>query len=261
MGSKNIQGALWGQKAEHWAQIQEPTGMVGYEYVLDKLGIGSGVTVLDVGCGTGVFSALAYMKGADVTGIDAAGPFVEEAKKRVPGIDFLEGEMEALPFEDKTFDVVCGFNSFQYAENIGNAFAEAKRALKDHGKLAVMIWGNKEDCEAATYLKALGGCMPPPPPGAGGPFALTENNRLQAVLVEAGFKVTHEIDLASKWDYPDKETAMNGFLSAGPAARAISHSGYDKVYSTVEASMAPYVQPDGRVIYQNKFRVVLAEKA
>jgi hypothetical protein len=31
------------------------------------------------------------------------------------------------------------------------------------------------------------------------------------------------------------------------------------VYSTVEASMAPYVQPDGRVIYQNKFRVVLAE--
>lgn len=261
MGSKNIQGALWGQKAEHWANIQEATGAVGYNYVLDKLGIGPNVKVLDIGCGTGLFAALALERGAEVVGVDATGPFIAEAKKRAPSIDFREEEMESLPFADASFDVVCGFNSFQYAENMGNAFAEAKRVLKDEGKLAVMIWGNKEDCEAATYLKALGSCMPPPPPGAGGPFALTENNRLQTVLAEAGFKVMHEIDLASRWDYPDKETAMNGLLSAGPAARAIEHSTYDKVYATVEAAVEPFIQLDGHVVYQNKFRIVVAEKA
>ncbi len=69
--------------------------------------------------------------------------------------------MEELPFTDKTFDVVSGFNSFQYAANTKNALIEAKRVMKDNGQLAVMIWGNKEDCEAATYLKAIGSLLPP----------------------------------------------------------------------------------------------------
>ncbi len=261
MGSKNVQSALWGQKAEHWAQIQEPTNLPGFQYVLDRLKIGPSVKVLDIGCGTGLFAALASERGADIVGLDATGPFILEAKKRAPSIDFVEGEMESLPFADKSFNVVCGFNSFQYAENIGNALVEAKRVLSDDGKLVVMIWGNKEDCEAATYLKALGTCMPPPPPGAGGPFALTENNRLQTVLAEAGFKLIHEIDLPTPMEYPDTETAMKGLLSAGPAARAIEHSGYDKVYTTLGASMEPFIQPDGHVVYQNKFRIVVAEKA
>ena len=41
--------------------------------------------------------------------------------------------MEELPFNNGTFDVLCGFNSFQYTGNIKNAFAKAKRVLKDKG--------------------------------------------------------------------------------------------------------------------------------
>ncbi len=123
-----------------------------------------------------------------------------------------------------------------------------------------MIWGNKEDCEAATYLKAVGSLLPPPPPGAGGPFALSENQLLEKTLQSTGFRITSVTDIPTLWDYPDLETAMKGLLSAGPAVRAIRHSGYDKAYATVAEAVQPYRQSDGHVRYHNKFRIVLAGK-
>jgi SAM-dependent methyltransferase len=261
VGSKKIQGDLWGRKAGDWSQIQEATNVEGFEWVLDQLDLEAGVTVLDIGCGSGSFCALASITGAGITGLDASAELLKMASQRAPGVTFLEGEMESLPFADNSFDVVCGFNSFQYAENIRNAFAEAKRVLKDDGTLVVMIWGNKEDCEAATYLKAVGSCLPPPPPGAAGPFALSENDLLQTILKESGFELIRETDLPLVWDYPDQETAMRGLLAAGPAARAIEHSGYDEVHKKVGVAVEPYIDGRGHVVYKNSFRIVLSEKA
>ncbi len=74
--------------------------------------------------------------------------------------------------------------------------------------------GDKEDCEAVTYLKALGSLLPPPPPGAPGPFALTENHLLETILEEIGLKILDSTDVDCIWDYPDIETAIKGLLSS-----------------------------------------------
>ena len=260
MGSQAIQGKLWGKNPGDWAKIQEPTGMAGYTYVLGFLKNVNRLRLLDVGCGSGIFSDMANGKGAEVTGIDASDKLIEEAKLRNPNIPFLTGEMEELPFEDELFDIVCGFNSFQYAANTKNALTEAKRVLKTGGKLVAMIWGNKEDCEAATYLRAVGSLLPPPPPGAPGPFALTENRLLESILEDIGFKIINDDDVPSIWNYPDIETALKGLLAVGPAAKAIENRGFDEVYDTVSKAVQPYVQTDKHVIYKNKFRIVIAEK-
>lgn len=260
MGSQLVQSKLWGQQPKDWATIQEPTGYAGYEHALSFLRLKSSDKILDIGCGSGFFANLARETGADVTGFDATEQLIEEAKLRNPSIKFLTGEMEELPFADKAFDVVTGFNSFQYAANVKNALTEAKRVLKSKGILAVMIWGNKEDCEAATYLKAVGSLLPPPPPGAPGPFALTENGMLENLLKEIGLEVLNTADIDSIWDYPDAETALRGLLSAGPAAKAIENAGYEKAYQTILEAVQPYIKSNGRIIYKNKFRVVIAEK-
>ena len=260
MGSQKIQGELWGKRPKDWASIQEPTGNSGYEHALQFLKTKSGQTLLDVGCGTGYFSDMAFKQGADVSGIDASEEFIKQAKKRNAGIKFSSGEMEELPFEDSTFDFVCGFNSYQYAANIKNALTEAKRALKHKGKLVVMIWGNKEDCEALTYLKAIGSLLPPPPPGAAGPFALSENQLLEKTLEKVGFKIIANDDVAAIWDYPNTDIALKGLLSAGPVAKAIDNSSFEKVYAAVAADIQTYVQQNGSVIYKNKYRVVICEK-
>jgi ubiquinone/menaquinone biosynthesis C-methylase UbiE len=168
--------------------------------------------------------------------------------------------MEELPFDENTFTIVCGFNSFQYAANIKNALIEAHRVLQPGGKLATMIWGDKQDCEAATYLDAVASLLPPPAPGAPGPFALTENRLLEGTLQQAGFKILQVEDVASVWDYASVETAMKGLLATGPVAKAIAHSGFDKVYQTVSQAILPYTQANGHVVYHNKFRIAISEK-
>ena len=260
MGSKTIQGHLWGQRPDDWADVQEKTGNSGYLYVLGRHEIKAADNLLDVGCGSGLFAGMAHLNGINVTGIDASDQMIAKARQRTPAITFLTGEMEELPFSDDSFDVVCGFNSYQYAADVKNAFTESKRVLKTGGKIIVMIWGDKENCEAASYLKAVGSLLPLPPPGSAGPFALSENRLLETMLTDSGFHITHQADISAIWDYESKNIAMKGLLSAGPAAKAIDHSGFDKVHTTLANAIAPYIQPDGHVIYQNEFRIVIAEK-
>jgi len=153
---------------------------------------------------------------------------------------------------------VSGFNSFQYAANINNAFNEVRRVLKPDGKLVVMIWGNKEDCEAASNLAAISSLLPPPPPGAPGPFALSENKMLEKTLEALSFKIISNEDINTVWDYPNTAIAMKGLLSSGPAARAIANSGVQKVQDIVFATLGPYIQANGHVVYHNKFRVAIS---
>jgi SAM-dependent methyltransferase len=260
MGSQKTQGKLWGQKPEDWAKIQEPTGYSGYEHALQLLKIKPTQTLLDIGCGTGYFCDLASKQFADVTGIDATEEFISQAKMRNSKIKFSTGEMEELPFPDNTFDIVCGFNSFQYAADFTNAISEAKRVLKSGGKMVVMIWGNKEDCEGASYLKAIGSLLPPPPPNAGGPFGLSENQLLETIIEGINLKIISNDDVESVWNYPNTDIALKGLLSAGPAAKAIENSGFEKVYETMKEAVKPFIQNDGNIIYKNKWRVVICQK-
>jgi SAM-dependent methyltransferase len=258
MGSQNAQGQLWGRRAMDWATIQEPTGIAGYEYALAHIRLVTGSKLLDIGCGTGLFSSLAAGRGAEVTALDASEALIEQAHLRTKSVHFLVGEMEELPFEAKSFDLVAGFNSFQYAEDIHHALAEAVRVLTKGGNLIAMIWGNREDCEAASFLKAVGNFLPPQPPGTGDPFGLSDNRLLEKLLEQSGLHILEHKDIPAIWDYPDTETALRGLLSVGPAVKAIESSGFDQVFDSVAEAIQPYRKENGHIVYRNTFRVVIA---
>src|SRR3954469_19731730 len=101
-----------------------------WETVAGVVGIGPGVSVLDVGCGTGRFCAFAAERGAAVHGIDVDAARLEQALERVPGADLRLGWLEDLPWPDAAFDVVTGFNTFQYALDIELALAQARRVTR-----------------------------------------------------------------------------------------------------------------------------------
>ncbi len=258
MGTSAVQGELWGRRATDWADIQESTARPVYEAVMKALQVGKGVRVLDVGCGAGMFCQMAAMRGAEVHGFDAAASLLAIAKARVPSAQFQAGEMEELPFAAESFDVVTGFNSFQYAASPLAALREAKRVLKKSGTLVVMVWGRQEDCQAAAYLKAVGSMLPPPPPGAPGPFALSQDGALEKLLGEAGFTSRSIEDVDTPWHYADLRSALRGMLSAGPAIRAMQHSGEERVRDVLAAAIAPFRTPSGTYALRNKARYALA---
>jgi SAM-dependent methyltransferase len=229
-----------------------------YEAVLRKLNVGPDSMLLDVGCGAGLFCALAAQLGATIKGLDAAQGLIEIAKKRVPQGDFRVGEMEELPFASQTFDVVTGFNSFQFAANPVNALSEARRVARAGAPVVITVWGKAEDCEAAACLGAVAALLPPPPPGTPGPFALSEEGALEALVSEAGLAPMESAEVDTLWQYPDEETALRGLLSAGPAARAIRNVGEQRVRKTVREALIPFKTSSEGYELSNRFRYLIA---
>jgi SAM-dependent methyltransferase len=232
-----------------------------YEAVLDLVHAGPGMSLLEVGCGSGTALRLAADRGAHVTALDAAPAMVEHARRRVPGAEISIGDLQFLPYRDASFDAVLGFNAFQYAADPAEALREAHRVLRPGGMAVAMVWGPAEECDLAPYLAALGRLLPPPPPGAPGPFALSQPGALRSLLAAAGFEVTLTADAAAAYAYADEETALRGLLSAGPAVRAASIAGAEAARDATRAAIAPYIRPDGSVHTDNVWRFAIGRRA
>jgi SAM-dependent methyltransferase len=258
-GTARIQGELWAARAGDWSALQEVVFRPLYEAVLSHREIGEPASCLDVGCGSGLAAEVFASKISSIAGIDACSAFVNTARKRVPAGDFRVGEMEALPFEDATFDLVTGFNAFQYAASPLNALREARRVVKPGKHVVMATWGLPQDCEAAGHLKALGALMPPPPAGAPGPFALSDEARAKEIVREAGLTPVALADVDCPWMYPDLETALRAMLSAGPAEKAVRASNMERAREAVKAAIAPFRAASGGYHLKNKFRYLIAQ--
>jgi SAM-dependent methyltransferase len=257
-GTAGVNGQLWGASARDWADIQEGQVRAAYEAVLAHCGVGSGHDYLDAGCGAGMAAHLAAARGARVAGFDAAGALLAIARERVPDADFRVADLEDMPFADDSFDLVTGFNAFQFAGNPARALAEARRVARPGGRVVVLTWGNPEGMEAASILAALRPFLPAPPSGAPGPFALSDEDRLRAFVADAGLKPEDVVDVDCPWSYPDEATALRGFASSGVAARAIANAGAEAVDAAHRVALSPFRQPDGSFRLGATFRFVAA---
>ncbi|MDQ6880667.1 MAG: methyltransferase domain-containing protein [Pseudomonadota bacterium] len=252
-------GRLWGARHRDWAEVQEPQFTRAYEAVFDHLGVGPGMRYVDLGCGAGLAALVAARRGASVCGLDAAEQLLEIARARLPSADFRQGELEDLPFENGTFDLVTGFNAFQYAGDPVAAIAEARRVTRREGRVVVMTWGPAEGMEAASLVAALKPLLPPPPPGAPGPFALSDKAALSALAESAGLRPLAIEDVECTWRYPDLATGLRGLASAGIAVRAAENSSDAEVDRVHEAALRPFAQGDGSYVIRAMFRWLMAQ--
>lgn len=253
-----IQGRLWGERARDWAAYMESKKQPLFQTVLEHAGIGAGAKVLDVGCGAGTFCALAASRGACAVGVDASRKLLETAREREEAAGFLQAEMQELPFADRCFDAVTGFNAFQYAAEPDRALREAARVAKRGARAVVAVWGEPGECDAAEYIRALSALLPPRPPGSPGPFALSEDGALREFARRAGLKPETQRDVDVPWEYPDRETAIRALLSSGPAAAAIGHAGEERVRETIGEVLQPFRTGSGGYRLRNKLRYLLA---
>jgi SAM-dependent methyltransferase len=127
-----------------------------------------GQKVLDVACGTGVVAVTAARRGAKVSGLDLSPVLLERAAHNagVAAVDitFTQGDAEALPYSDASFDVVLSQYGHIFAPRPAVVLKEMLRVLKNGGRIAFSTW--PPDHFIGRMFSLLAGYMPPPAPGS-----------------------------------------------------------------------------------------------
>ncbi|HSE98074.1 MAG TPA: methyltransferase domain-containing protein [Blastocatellia bacterium] len=136
----------------------------GAEFI-SRLQIRPGSRVLDVACGTGNLSIPAAHAGAIVTGVDIATNLLETARERARAegvqVQFDEGDAEALPYEDASFDEVVTMFGAMFAPRPQFVAAEMARVCRPGGSVAMANW--TPEGFIGQMFKTTGRHVPPPP--------------------------------------------------------------------------------------------------
>ena len=193
--------AAWdGAEGEHWAAYADRYEATGTRYgqaLLRAAAVGSGDTVLDIGCGTGSSTRdLARMApSGSVLGVDLSAKMLEHARTAaerdgLTNVAFEQADAQVHRFPERTFDVaVSSFGVMFFADPVA-AFANVRRSLRPGGGLAFLAWRELADNEWISEIRdalAVGRTFPVPAAGAPGPFGLADRDQTEGILAAAGF--------------------------------------------------------------------------
>ena len=150
-----------------FASMENFTGMAAPQLV-KFANINANDRVLDVACGTGVVALTAARSGASVTGADLTPELIKRAKENSKtfelDVDFYECDVEYLPFEDASFDVVVSQFGHMFAPRPLVALGEMLRVLKPKGTIAFSTW--PPELFMGSFFRINGRYGPPLPEGA-----------------------------------------------------------------------------------------------
>src|SRR4051794_38506134 len=256
-GSATRWGPLWGARPADWA-LSEDQQLPTYEAALARTGLERGWRVLDIGCGVGAFLKLVAARSGEPYGIDASEALIDFARTRLSQADLRVGEMEDLPWDDDAFDLVTGFNSFFFANDMIAALREAGRVAKPGAPVVIQVWGAHERCDLEAMKRVARPFLPPRPPDAPPDPDLAEPGALRALADQSGLRPESELDATWALEYPDAETLSRAMLAvAGLATLAGPGREYDLKTAIVDG-LAAYRTLDGGYRLSNEYKFLVA---
>jgi SAM-dependent methyltransferase len=254
-----VQRRLWSADPEGWARFSEPHTRPLFEAVLDAVGAGPGVRLLDLGCGTGLLLALARERGAEVVGLDVSPPMLDVAARRLPDAELHVADLQTLPFPDASFDVVTAVNAFQFAADSVAAVADAARVLRPGGRLGIGLFAEPERAQSTAVHVAMSRLSPAARTGDHAPYALSEGDNVERAIAAAGLVGVSTGEVTCVWSYERVEDAVRGLMGSGGGTRAVEDAGEEAVARAIRGAVLPFTdQATGAVAMRNVFRWVAA---
>jgi demethylmenaquinone methyltransferase / 2-methoxy-6-polyprenyl-1,4-benzoquinol methylase len=119
-----------------------------------------GDAVLDACCGTGDLAIACARAGGRVTGLDFSEPMLERARRKEPAIEWVRGDLLALPFADATFDAATVGFGVRNVEDLERSLTELRRVLRDGGRLAILEITRPRGVFAPFYKLWFDGIVP-----------------------------------------------------------------------------------------------------
>lgn len=201
IGNFKTGGGEWNSVAPAWEKNHDALAE-GLEacndVILEQAGIAPGLSVLDLGSGTGYPALLTAQKVSStgrVTGVDFSGEMLEVARRkaealRLGNIEFKECDVTSLPFEDCSFDAVTSRFCLMFLPELEKTLSEVFRVLKRGGRFATAVWadGDKNPymSEPMKILREYVE-MPQPDPSKPGIFSLAKPGVLREKMRSARF--------------------------------------------------------------------------
>jgi SAM-dependent methyltransferase len=256
-GSAERWGPLWGARPTDWALSEDQQGPT-YEEALRRVGLEPGHLVLDVGCGVGAFLRLVADRGGRAFGLDASEALLELARSRLPDADLRVGEMEALPYEDDIFDLVTGFNSFFFANDIVAALREAGRVAKPGAPIVIQVWGPHESNDLEAMKEIVRHFMPPRPADAPPEPDYARAGVLEELAAQAGLEPESAFDTDYGIEYPDDDTLRHALVAPAGIAVLVGPDREEEVKDAISAGLARFRTPGGSYRLHNTFHYLIA---
>jgi SAM-dependent methyltransferase len=207
------------QNWAHFAPLEAITTPTAARLV-KRAGIHAGQRVLDVACGTGVVSVTSARLGANVTGLDLTPELLQRARENslIGGlsIDWIEGDVEKLPFPDAAFDAVLSQYGHIFAPRPDTAIGEMLRVLRPGGTIAFSTW--PPELLVGRMFALTASYMPPPPPGISPPQQWGDPNivrqRLGAAVKDIKFDraTMYVAALSPRHSRVDREKTMGAMM-------------------------------------------------
>ena len=127
------------KRASIYDWLEEPRDLIAT--VLDLVEL-DGAAVLDVGCGPGLYLRAAARDSARLlVGLDLSVGMLEAARGDVAAASVVNGDVQALPFPDRAFDVVLAPHMLYHAADMAAAVAELRRVVQASGTLLAVANG------------------------------------------------------------------------------------------------------------------------
>jgi SAM-dependent methyltransferase len=256
-GSAERWGPLWGARPVDWA-LSEDQQVPTYEDALRHVDLQPGQRVLDIGCGVGSFLRLVAARGARPFGLDASEALLELARQRLPDADLRVGDMEALPYDDDTFDLVCGFNAFFFANDIVAALRDAGRVAKPGAPVVIQVWGPHERNDLEAIKQVIRPFLPPRPPDAPSEPDYSKPAVLEDIAVKAGLEPDSAFDSTWSYDYADDDALGRALVAPAGVAALVGPDREEEVKDAIVRGLATHRAPDGSYRLRNSFHSLIA---
>lgn len=222
------------------------------EPLLDAVRAGKGTRLLDVATGPGYVAAAASQRGASVIGVDFSAAMVAEASRQYPGVEFRDGDAEALPFPNGSFDAVVMNFGLLHLGSPEQAFIEAHRVLRTSGQFAFTVWCKPEVAVGfgivLDAVQAHGQMNVPLPPGP--PFfRFSDPGECLQALLKAGFTMPEVVHIPQIWRLPSPDALFNTMQGAtvrtSGMLRAQSAEALEAIGKSIREAVAAYQKGEG----------------